>query len=167
MFCAWLIGFVASWVYLRFYRISPIVDAASTGDSSILRGDASDTFSFAAFWPDLVQPYIEGLADAVYTGLVSFKILTPFTAEDVNAGNVQASVRSGGDVLPSLLNRPSGRRDEAERRRALALRALDQRLQAATTVKPPVVNLTGPSPLDETTYEPDEPGRPSAVVEQI
>lgn len=134
-----------------------MVDAASTGDSATLKGDASDTFSFAAFWPDVVQPYIALVADAIYSALVSLKVLTPFTAEDVDAGNEQASVRSGGDVLPSLLNRPSGRRDEAERRRALALRALDQRLQAST-VKPPVVNMS--NALGETSYEPDEPGRP-------
>lgn len=162
MLLAW-IGFLASWTYLRFYRISPVVDTASTGDSSVIKGDASDTFSFAAFWPDVVQPYIEIGADVIYKTLVSVKVLSPFTAEDVDTGNMQASARSGGEVLPSLLNRPSGgRRDEAERRRALALRALDQRLQAASNAKPPaaVVNLTGPSPLGETTYEPDEPSRP-------
>lgn len=140
-------------------------DTASTGDDAALRGDASDTFSFAAFWPDVVQPYIDIIANALYKTLVSFKLLRPFSADDVDAGNMQASVRSGGDVLPSLLNRPRGRQDEAERRRALALRALDQRLQAAT-VTPPVVNLTGPSPLGETMYEPDEPSRPSVVTEK-
>lgn len=165
MLLAW-IGFIASWAYLRFYRISPMVDAASTGDDTALRGDASDTFSFAAFWPDVAQPYIEVIADALYKTLVSLKLLRPFSADDVDAGNIQASVRSGGDVLPSLLNRPRGRQDEAERRRALALRALDQRLQAAT-LAPPVVNLTGPSPLGETTYEPDEQSRPSAITGKV
>ena len=143
-----------------------MVDSVSTGDDSALRGDASDTFSFAAFWPDVVQPYVEVVANVVYRLLVSFKILRPFSADDIDAGNIQASVRSGGDVLPSLLNRPRGRQDEAERRRALALRALDQRLQAAT-VTPPVVNLNGLSPLGETTYEPDEPGRPSIMTEKV
>jgi hypothetical protein len=166
MLLAW-IGFVSSWTYLRFFRVSPVVDIASTGDSSTSRGDASDTFSFAAFWPDIVQPYLEVVGDVVYKTLVSFKILTPFTAEDVDVGNMQATVRSGGDVLPNLLNRPSGRRDDGERRRALAMAALEQRMQNnASTTKPPTAALTGPSPLGETTYEPDTPARPSAAVEQ-
>lgn len=166
MLLAWF-GFFASWVYLRFFRVSPMIDGTiAAGDDAALRGDASDTFAFAAFWPDVAQPYVEPVADAVYKTLVSLKLLRPFTADDVDAGNIQASVRSGGDVLPTILNRPRGRQDEAERRRALALRALDQRLQAAT-VTPPVVNLSGPLSLGETTYEPDEPIRPSSATGNV
>jgi hypothetical protein len=91
--------------------------------------------------------------------------------------------------LPSLLNNPgrgglraSGKREEAERRRAIALKALDQRLQAASAARasqsagpsssqpssqpPPPTSSSSKSPvaptvapgqsmLGETTYNPD------------
>lgn len=138
MLLAWC-GFIVSWTYLRFYRISPSLFTSSTGmdvgtgstaPSELIKGDASDTFAFAAFWPDVVQPPIATVSDAVYDILVSLRVCTPFSAADVDAGNEHASAREGGSELPSLLNagRDGGARGEAERRRALALRALDQRL---------------------------------------
>ena len=128
---AWA-GFLTSWVYLRFYKRQP--DLSGTGtDSGGVKGDASETFAFACFWPDAVQPPIAKAADVIYGVLVKLRVLTPFSVEDVESGNVQASAREEGG-LPSLLNqgRRGGKREEAERRRALALKVLDQRLQAAT-----------------------------------
>lgn len=129
-------GFFTSWIYLRFYK--PQVDLSGTGTApSTLRGDASETFAFAYFWPDVVQPPIAVVADTIYNTLVAFKILKPFSAEEVETSNVQATARGEGG-LPSLLDRGSrggrggGKREEAERRRALALKVLDQRLQDAT-----------------------------------
>lgn len=140
---AWA-GFFTSWVYLRFYKLSTELSgsATGTGSSGQVRGDASETFTFASFWPDVVQPPIAAMADGIYNTLVAIRILTPFSAEEVEMSNVQATARLEGG-LPSLLNQPgrgpgrSGKREEAERRRALALKALDQRLQAATVPKPP------------------------------
>ncbi|KAL9099464.1 MAG: hypothetical protein Q9163_005042 [Psora crenata] len=132
---AWA-GFFTSWTYLRFYKRQPDLSGTNTGGSEI-KGDASETFAFAYFWPDVVQPQIAAVADVVYDVLVSVRILTPFSAEDVQTSNVQASARGEGG-LPSLLNqggRRGGKREEAERRRALALKALDQRLNAATASK--------------------------------
>lgn len=101
-----------------------------------LRGDASETFAFAYFFPDVLQPPIRAVSDNVYNLLVTLKICTPFSAEDIQLSNDQANARGDGE-LPSLLNQGSrraggGKREEAERRRALALKALDQRLQAVT-----------------------------------
>jgi len=146
---AWL-GFFISWIYLRFYKRQPELSSASTGGSGI-KGDASETFAFAYFWPDVVQPHIAAVADGVYNALVSLRICTPFSAEDVESSNEQATSRSEGG-LPSLLNHGgrqggAGKREEAERRRALALKALDQRLHAATANKqqPASVPTSGPS----------------------
>ena len=131
-------GFFTSWAYLRFYKKQVELSGSSTG-GPIIKGDASETFAFAYFWPDVVQPPIAAVADGVYNALVAIRILTPFSAEEVETGNVQATARGEGG-LPSLLNQGGrrgggGKREEAERRRALALKALDQRLQAATTNK--------------------------------
>lgn len=159
-FLSWF-GFFTSWIYLRFYRFSPSLSSASTGEDSFVRGDASDTFSFAHFFPEPLQTPIALFADQVYNTLVAIKVCTPFSHEDIDAGNEQATARAEGG-LPSLMNpgrgARGGRREEAERRRALALKVLDQRLQAAAS-KPqqPTVPAapSGPSILGETTYEPE------------
>ena len=158
---AWL-GFLTSWTYLRFYKRQPDLSSASTGASSSVQGDASETFAFAYFWPDVVHGPIAAVSDGIYNALVALRICTPFSAEDVESSNEQAMARGEGG-LPSLLNQggrrgASGKREEAERRRALALRALDQRLHAATANKPPSVagTASGPSMLGETRYEPDD-----------
>lgn len=132
----WL-GFLVGWTYLRFYKRQPDLTGTSTGDAGI-KGDASETFAFACFFPDAVQPAISFLAERVFAALVAIKVCTPFSAEAIASGNEQAIAR-GQTGLPNLLNNPnrggfrvSGKREEAERRRALALKALDQRLQAAS-----------------------------------
>lgn len=166
MFLAWF-GFFTAWVYLRFYRISPSLSSAATGDGSVIKGDASDTFAFAHFFPEAAQAPISGVADQVYNTLVTLKICTPFSAEEIDAGNDQASARAEGG-LPSIMN-PNSRggkggatRAEAERRRALALKALDQRLHAAAARAPApattVPSASAPSAtLGETNYEPEHP----------
>ena len=131
---SWL-GFLTSWTYLRFYKRQPDLSSTNTGGSTI-RGDASETFAFAYFWPDAVHGPVAEFADSIYNMLVSLKICTPFSAEEIESSNEQANARGEGG-LPSLMNQPGrrgggGKREEAERRRALALKALDQRLQAAT-----------------------------------
>ncbi|KAF2190600.1 cytochrome c oxidase subunit I [Zopfia rhizophila CBS 207.26] len=174
MFLAWF-GFFTAWVYLRFYRISPSLSSAATGDGSVIKGDASDTFAFAYFFPEPIHTPVAKLADHVYNTLITLKVCTPFSAEDIDAGNEQASARAEGG-LPSIMN-PNGRggrggatRAEAERRRAVALKALDQRLHAAANrvqapapAAAPAASAGSSNMLGETNYEPerhDEPERP-------
>ncbi|KAL8949198.1 MAG: hypothetical protein Q9222_004675 [Ikaeria aurantiellina] len=131
---AW-VGFMTSWTYLRFYKKQPDLSAASTGNHQ-LRGDASETFAFASFWPDVVQPPVAAVADGIYNAFVALRVCTPFSVEDVEIGNQQATAR-GEEGLPNLLNHGESRhsrskQEDAERRRALALKALDQRLHAAS-----------------------------------
>lgn len=174
MFLAWF-GFFTAWVYLRFYRISPSMSSAATGDGSVIKGDASDTFAFAHFFPEPIQTPVGTIADQVYNTLVTLKVCTPFSAEDIDAGNEQANARAEGG-LPSIMN-PNSRsgkggatRAEAERRRALALKALDQRLHAAASrgsaPAPAAPSASAPSNiLGETNYEPerhDEPDKPAS-----
>ena len=132
----------------------------------VSRGDASETFAFAYFWPDIFHSPIAAVSDSIYNVLLVLKICTPFSAEEVETSNEQASARGEGG-LPSLLNQGGrrggggGKREEAERRRALALKALDQRLQAATanrqqttTSIPPATDANGErSPNADTSTE--------------
>jgi membrane associated rhomboid family serine protease len=173
---AWL-GLLTSWSYLRFYKRQPDLTGTSTSGLGI-KGDASETFAFASFFPDTTQPPIAFVADNIYDALVALKICTPFSAEDIASSNEHALAR-GQAGLPSLLDngrsgggfRGMGKREEAERRRALALKALDQRLHAATAGKtqPPASGQvpeassqttaptvpTGQNMLGATNYTPD------------
>ncbi|CZT24412.1 related to rhomboid family protein [Ramularia collo-cygni] len=141
-----LFGFTTSWVYLRFFRISEISSAATGGEATIMKGDASDTFAFVAFFPDAVHPLLAPICDAIYNTLVELRLCTPFSEENINAGNENAASRSEAG-LPNIMNGRGGgggRRADAERRRALALKALDQRLNATAPsrgVNPPITNV--------------------------
>ncbi|KUJ18271.1 DUF1751-domain-containing protein [Mollisia scopiformis] len=159
-------GFLTSWIYLRFYK--PAFPDLDTAQSS-LRGDASETFAFAEFFPDPVKPFVSSFSDQVYNVLVSLRICSPFSAADVSASRGDTFMQRGT---------PGSARAEAERRRALALKALDQRLHAATagsSKSQPPPPATGPSVqvqpqpnvqtpqamLGETTYVPEREGEGS------
>lgn len=121
-------GFLTSWTYLRFYKtIFPDLDSSQTPYS--LRGDASETFAFAEFFPGPIKPLVAAVADQIFNVLVAMRLCTPFSAAEVSA--------AGGGSGPYHHHShrsaaPGSARAEAERRRALALKALDQRLHAAT-----------------------------------
>ncbi|KAE8350846.1 eukaryotic integral membrane protein-domain-containing protein [Aspergillus coremiiformis] len=172
---SWL-GLLTSWTYLRFFKRQPDLTGTST-DGLGIKGDASETFAFACLFPDAIQPPISFVSEQIYSLMVALKICTPFSEEDIASGNQQVLAR-GEAGLPSLLNNQRGgmkgtaKREEAERRRALALKALDQRLQAAaagrahspspltqqgssqTQTATPIVSA-GQSMLGETSYTPD------------
>ncbi|KAK9390524.1 eukaryotic integral membrane protein-domain-containing protein [Lipomyces mesembrius] len=169
-------GFFTSWVYLRFYRVSNVLSGVEFySASSILpppatangltspstapvgisgashsphqlattRGDASDTFSMANFFPDAVAPAVSYLADRIFAALVKLHICVPFSQEDVEASNL----RNGQFRQRAVAPLPGSVRAEAERRRALALQALDQRLSQGKK------ESTG---LGETIFVPEE-----------
>ena len=171
---SWL-GILTSWTYLRFYKRQPDLTGTSSGTG--IKGDASETFAFACLFPDVMQPPVAFVADQIYALLVTAKLLTPFSADDIASGNELVLAR-GEAGLPTLLNnhrgaRGAGKREEAERRRAIALKALDRRLQAATIgrvqspglgepsssmPRPATPNTAAPvgqSMLGETSYNPD------------
>jgi hypothetical protein len=130
MFLSWF-SFLTSWAYLRFYRVSPLMMSSTTNDAESVRGDASDTFAFSYFFPEPIHGPVAKVSDQIYDLLVSLRICTPFSAEDVEVGNEQAMARAEGG-LPQTRGSVGSRREEAERRRALALKALDQRLHATS-----------------------------------
>lgn len=144
----WLVlfGFLTSWIHLRFFRISEITSAATGGEGVSMVGDASDTFSFVAFFPDAMHPYLSPVCDGIYSILVQLRLCTPFSDEAIEAGNEGAASRSGS--LPNIMDSRGGggggggRRAEAERRRALALRALNQRLDAGASGRGPGSTVT-------------------------
>jgi membrane associated rhomboid family serine protease len=152
-------GFFASWIYLRFFRVSP--STLEGAESTTVKGDASDTFAFAYFFPEPLHTPLAAVCDRAYDLLVTLRICTPFSAADIESGNAHASARSEGG-LPNIMNPrggrgwQGGRREEAERRRALALRALDQKLSAAggsrgfpgSAPQPPPAAMVAPAPAN-------------------
>lgn len=106
-----LLGFFSSWIYLRFYKTSsPDLGAPMMS----LRGDASETFALSQFFPEALQPSVDRIANLGYDVFLSVGILKPFSSvfEESN----ELGRRSAGPVVG---------RAEAERRRTVALKALD------------------------------------------
>jgi hypothetical protein len=115
-------GFLTSWTYLRVYKtVFPDLD---TSQSASLRGDASETFAFAEFFPNPVKPFVAAFADQVFEVLVAMRLCTPFSQAEMSAARGENFLQRGA---------PGSARAEAERRRAIALKALDQRLHAASS----------------------------------
>jgi len=79
------------------------------------------------WFPPFIQKYIHQLSAFVFNLLVKLKLFRPWSSPvDVESG--------------TYTNQPGGARAEAERRRALALKALDQRLASKPTRPPPAVS---------------------------
>ncbi|GCB77722.1 transmembrane protein 115 [Scyliorhinus torazame] len=100
-------GLLSSWVYLRFYQ------KHSRG-----RGDMSDHFAFATFFPEILQPPVSMVANVIYSVLVKIRICKKAVKRyDVGAPS---------SITISL---PGTDPQDAERRRQLALKALNERLK--------------------------------------
>lgn len=145
---AWY-GFFTAWVYLRFYRVTyvdpllptttPVAtgeagDAAnSAADSSKtrIRGDASEVFALNTFfYPGVVREAVHALSRLVFKTLVAFRVCTPFGQEEVEQGNIRASLRTNGPRAAAAVaaGSKSAADADAERRRAYALKVLEERL---------------------------------------
>ncbi|XP_065916649.1 transmembrane protein 115-like [Dysidea avara] len=99
---------VVSWVFLRFYQ--------TKSDGS--RGDMADSFSFASFFPEAVQPLVSVASGSVFHLLV----MTSICPEAVRTYDVGASSSAITITLPGTL--PA----DAQRRKQRAIKALNERL---------------------------------------
>jgi len=128
------LGWLISWGYLRFYKRTPL-DSPGGVDSY---GDRSEAFAFVIWFPPFLH-YPIGLASAfVYKLALKLRLVQPSSPTDLENGYVQV---------------PGSARAEAERRRALALKALDQRLATTSAGAAPSasantdVKLSRPPPV--------------------
>ncbi|KAF9074805.1 eukaryotic integral membrane protein-domain-containing protein [Rhodocollybia butyracea] len=109
--CPWIIiqfGWFVSWVYLRFYKKNT-ADTVGGGDSY---GDRSETFSLVSWFPPFTHVVLGPGGNLVYKW----------------ANTLHLIPSHGGDIEGGYNTIPGSARAEAERRRAMALQALDQRL---------------------------------------
>lgn len=107
-----------------------------------IRGDAADYFSLAAFFPEPFNLIVGKITELFTKLFTKLKLYKPFTATEIEVANTRALQRlqplggtgvglfgasntagstAGGLPMVAKLNR----RDEAERRRSLALKAFD------------------------------------------
>lgn len=105
-------GLVIGWIYLRFYQIH------SNGS----RGDMADSFGFPSFFPNVLQPPLALICNAIFGLLVKIKVCKkPVRKYDVGSAN---------SISLSL---PGTESHDTERRRQIALKALSERLSKAET----------------------------------
>nr|BAH22604.1 hypothetical protein UPA2 [Pholiota nameko] len=134
--CPWIIiqfGWFVGWIYLRFYKKNP---GESVGGADTY-GDRSETFSLISWFPPFMHYPLTLLGNLVYSLATRFHLI-PNAGPDVELG-------SYGQV-------PGTARAEAERRRAMALKALDQRLANSS------------SPTAGSTSDSDEGGKAKADI---
>lgn len=113
--CAYYLGFVGSWFFLRFHHET----------EGIGHGDASDAFSFAQFFPGPLSRLVQVPADRIYALLAGkLGIVRQFTPEEIEDGNQRYAARLAGTLLPKY---GKGARVTNERRRIM-LQALDRTL---------------------------------------
>lgn len=129
-----ILGFLTGWVYLRFYK-SNIPDL---GAQMLVprRGDASETFALSQFFPDVFQAPIDRVATVTYDYCVLIGLCAPFGAD----------LSDGSDEFGSRTTGPGVGRAEAERRRTLALRVLDERNDRTTRGNLEDMTTTGQLP---------------------
>ncbi|XP_015586782.1 transmembrane protein 115 [Cephus cinctus] len=103
-----LSGLLISWVYLRFYQ----------RHNNGTRGDMADNFTFASFFPNVLQPPIAVVSNTVHGFFVRIgvcrKVVRRFDMSNAPPGLV--------------INLPGIDPHDSERRRQIALKALSERL---------------------------------------
>ncbi|KAF9109923.1 hypothetical protein BGX27_007001 [Mortierella sp. AM989] len=142
-------GLLISWIYSRFFRVQDGI-----------RGDRSETFSFASFFPEFIQPPVKAFSNFCFGVLVKLHICSPTGYGGSFHYDLENPQMAG---MGHTFTRPGSLRAEAERRRALALKALDMRLHAAagrftqsSTAAPVSLLSLSAEPLPETAEDDDD-----------
>ncbi|XP_006454080.1 hypothetical protein AGABI2DRAFT_189397 [Agaricus bisporus var. bisporus H97] len=118
-------GWFVGWVYLRFYKKNHVETVGGVDTY----GDRSETFSLISWFPPFMHRPLTLLGNLVFSLANRFHLI-PTSAADLESGTYNQV--------------PLSARAEAERRRALALKALDQRL--ANTSSPVGSTSTNTAP---------------------
>lgn len=108
-------GWLVAYIWLRFYKKN--TDVGSGGPAY---GDRSETFAFINWFPPFAHTPLTILSNTSYSVASKFHLIPG--AADLESGN--------------YTQLPGSARAEAERRRAMALKALDQRMAGASSPAP-------------------------------
>ncbi|KAI9301537.1 eukaryotic integral membrane protein-domain-containing protein [Cunninghamella echinulata] len=123
------IGWVVGWVYIRFFRVQDGI-----------QGDRSEAFALVTFFPEFLHPIIRFISNIVFNIFVKLRII-PSTNHRSNTYDLEGQLGRNNNSGSSL---PGSARAEAERRRALALKALDMRLSKPSTIPSSSINTVTP-----------------------
>ena len=138
-------GWLSAFFYLRFYQHNE-----STGG----RGDRSDGFAAIHWFPPLLHRPVGFVGDALYAGARRVRLVP------------EADDGPTYDDLELNMAPAQGGRAEAERRRMMALQALDQRLAAGRPAGAPGAMPEKPAPA-ATVAEPAEPVGPKPATPEV
>lgn len=140
------VGWVIGWIYIRFFKYQDGI-----------RGDHSEAFALVTFFPEFLHPILRPVTNIVYGIFVRLGVCTPGSRSYAYDLESQSGIRS---VSPL----PGSARAEAERRRALALKALDMRL----STKQPAAGAAASSSSTPTSSAPNattvDPSSPSSTA---
>eukprot|EP00118_Oscarella_pearsei_P008465 m.43721 g.43721 ORF g.43721 m.43721 type:complete len:377 (+) comp33470_c0_seq3:30-1160(+) len=135
---------IVGWLYLRFYQ-----------PHKEMKGDMSESFAFATFFPEKIQPCLQTIGNPLYTLAVSLK-LCPKKVRTVDVGSLSS-------VTISL---PGMEKADADRRRQKALKALDERL-SKTEPHASWPSMTDEAETTTTTTTPTTVNQSDAVNEEV
>ncbi|CAX44485.1 conserved hypothetical protein [Candida dubliniensis CD36] len=141
-------SFFVSYFYLRFFQslnIEPTLPIATTStttntttssngpsidtqNSSIMIGDASDTFQLIDFFPQMIRPVLIPIFQHGYDISVFLGIITPFNDEIVEQSNLRAQKRQE----QTNQTQKNVAKSVAERRRQVALQVIEDRINKET-----------------------------------
>lgn len=124
-------SFTISFTYLRFYQtfaLDPILPLSMDDSGNIVRGDASDSFKFVEFFPNITKPYLGVMFDKLYEICVLLGIVVPFNDESIDQGNRRAQKR----LEQINQTQKSVASSVAERRRQVALQVIEDRIVRET-----------------------------------
>ncbi|RLV92161.1 Transmembrane protein [Spathaspora sp. JA1] len=129
-------SFFVSYFYLRFFQtlfMEPTLPVASTSDSlnsSLVTGDASDTFQLVEFFPVVTKSVLSGVFNSVYNVSALLGLITPFNDESLEQSNLRAQKRQEQVGKSRKSNAASS---VAERRRQVALQVIEDRISKETS----------------------------------
>ncbi|XP_003737728.1 transmembrane protein 115 [Galendromus occidentalis] len=126
----YLSGTLSSWLYLRFWQ------AHSNGS----KGDIADHFCFASFFPNVLQPPVAVICNAIFEFFVKVGVCRR-PARKFTMANSAPSIAINMPGSSSGLSAANSPADDAERRKQLALKALNERLAKGGMSKSPSAPL--------------------------
>ncbi|EMG46651.1 hypothetical protein SBY92_005413 [Candida maltosa Xu316] len=126
-----VVSFFVSYFYLRFFQslsTEPTLPLSTADDTSVITGDASDTFQLIEFFPDAAKPFLVPVFNQVYEVSVLLGVVTPFNDESVEQSNLRAQKRQeqANQASKNVAN------SVAERRRQVALQVIEDRISKET-----------------------------------
>ncbi|KAG8179511.1 hypothetical protein JTE90_005260 [Oedothorax gibbosus] len=117
-------GLLTAWIYLRFYQ----------HHSNGTVGDMAEGFTFASFFPNVLQPPLIVLSNVIF----GFFVYVKLCKKPLRKYNIASSTSV-------TLTIPGSESNDAERRRQIALRALSERLNKVEQVSWPATRGEGKS----------------------